>query len=95
MYYRALHFLGDGREYPALPARLRMQVIGNHGVDHVDFELWCLAASAVTGCGAGVVAHERVLRGKGVTAPMVQDAVRIAAIVHALAVTLEGVDALA
>ena len=62
-------------------------------VDHVDFELWCLAASAVTGCGAGVVAHERVLRGKGVTAPMVQDAVRIAAIVHALAVTLEGVDA--
>jgi alkyl hydroperoxide reductase subunit D len=72
-----------------------MQVIGNPGVDHLDFELWCLAASAVTGCAACVASHDRVVRAKGATAAMVQDAVRIAAIVHALALTLEGAAALA
>ena len=95
VYYRFLHFVGEGSDYHRLPARLRMQVIGNPGVDHVDFELWCLAASAVTGCGACVVAHDQVVRDKGLPAAGVQDAVRIAAVVHALAATLDGIDAVA
>ncbi len=94
VYYRFLHFMGDGSEYKTLPARLRMQVIGNPGVDHADFELWCLAASAVTGCEQCVRSHEAVVRQKGLTAAHVQEAVRVASIVHALAVTLDGVDAL-
>jgi len=94
VYYRFLHFM-EGAEYGQMPARLRMQIIGNPGVDHADFELWSLAASAITGCESCVRSHERVVRQKGVTAQQVQDAVRIASIVHALAVTLEGVDALA
>lgn len=93
IYYRFLHFLGEGNEYHRMPARLRMQMIGNPGVDHVDFELWSLAASAVTGCGACVVSHEKVVREKGLSATQVQDAVRIAAVVHALAATLDGADA--
>jgi len=93
VYYRFLHFLGEGNEYHRIPARLRMQLIGSPGVDHVDFELWCLAASAVTGCGTCVVSHEKVVRDKGLPAAGVQDAVRIAAVVHALAATLDGVDA--
>ena len=95
VYYRFLHHLGEGNAYQALPARLRMQAIGNPGVDHLDFELWCLAVSAINGCGACVAAHEQVVRGKAATAPMVQDAVRIAAVVHALAAALDGVAALA
>lgn len=95
VYYRFLHFLGEGTEYHRLPARLRMQTIGNPGVDHADFELWCLAASAITGCGACVISHEKVVREKGLSAQQVQDAVRIAAVVHALAATLDGVDAMA
>ena len=95
VYYRFLHFVGDGNPYQGLPARLRMQVIGNPGVDHVDFELWCLAASAINGCGACVASHDKVVRDKGATAPMVQDAVRIASVVHALAASLDGVAALA
>ena len=95
IYYRFLHFVGDGNDYQALPARLRMQMIGNPGVDPLDFELWCLAASAVTGCGACVVAHDKVVRGKGAQAQHVQDAVRIAAVVHALAATLDGISAAA
>lgn len=93
VYYRFLHFVGDGNDYQALPARLRMQMIGNPGVDPLDFELWCLAASAVTGCGACVVAHDKVVRDKGAQAQHVQDAVRIAAVVHALAATLDGLTA--
>ena len=95
VYYRFLHFVGEGNDYQALPARLRMQLIGNPGVDALDFELWCLAASAVTGCGACVVSHDKVVRQKGATAPQVQDAVRIAAVVHALAATLGGLAAAA
>ncbi len=94
VYYRFLHYL-EGAEYGHLPARLRMQAIGNPGVDHADFELWCLAASAINGCESCVRAHDKVVRGKGISAANVQDAVRIASIVHALAVTLDGVAALA
>jgi len=95
VYYRFLHFVGEGNDYQALPARLRMQLIGNPGVDALDFGLWCLAASAVTGCGACVVSHDKVVRQKSAAAPQVQDAVRIAAVVHALAATLDGLAAAA
>ena len=50
VYYRFLHFMGDASEYGHMPARLRMQIIGNPGIDKLDFELACLAASAITGC---------------------------------------------
>ena len=38
VYYRFLHLVQD-EEYAKLPARLRMNVIGNPGIDKVDFEL--------------------------------------------------------
>ena len=50
VYYRSLHLLKNP-EYRTLPARLRMNIIANPGVDKVDFELWCTAVSAVNGCG--------------------------------------------
>ena len=92
IYYRFLHMMGDGSEYARLPARLRMQIIGKPGIDHLDFELWCLAASAITGCEACVRSHEKVVRDKGGTAEQVQDAVRIAAVVHAVALALDTVE---
>lgn len=96
VYYRFLHFTGgDASPYKTMPARLRMQVIGNPGVDHADFELWCLAASAITGCETCVRSHEQVVVQKGLSHAHVQEAARIAAIVAALAATLDGVDALA
>lgn len=89
VYYRFLHMMGDGSEYAQLPARLRMQIIGRPGVEQADFELWCLAASAITGCEACVRSHEQVFRGKGGTREQVQEAVRIAAVIHAVALTLD------
>ncbi|HEU0034829.1 MAG TPA: carboxymuconolactone decarboxylase family protein [Kofleriaceae bacterium] len=93
VYYRFLHFMGDGSEYGQLPARLRMQVLAKPGIDALDFELACLAASAITGCEMCVRSHERVVRDKHGTKEQVQDAVRIAAVVHAVAIALDSTSA--
>ncbi len=45
-----------------MPARLRMNVIANHGIDKLDFELISLAVSAVNGCSLCVTSHEKKLR---------------------------------
>ena len=88
VYYRFLHLVEDP-EYAQLPARLRMNVIGNPGIDKLDFELVSLAVSAVNGCGMCVVAHEKVLRKHEVSREAIQSAVRIAATLHAVAGVLE------
>ena len=85
---------GAENQYKTLPAKLRMNVIGKPGVDKVDFELWSLAVSAVNGCGMCLTAHEHELRKGGLGAEQVQAAVRIAAVVHAVAAALDGEAAL-
>ena len=82
IYYRSLHLMKN-QEYTTLPARLRMNVLANPGVDKMDFELWSMAVSAINGCGACLDAHEAPLRGHGFSSSQVQTALRIAAVVHA------------
>ena len=94
IYYRFLELDHDG-DYKTMPARLRMTVIGRPGVERVDFELWSLAVSAVNGCGSCINAHDRALKEAGVSKEAIQQAVRIAAVVHAVAATLDGESALA
>ena len=93
VYYRFVHLAGG--DYANLPARLRMNVIGRPGIDKVDFELWSLAVSAVNGCGMCIESHEKVVRAGGLTTEQVQAAVRIASVVHAVAATVDGEEALA
>ena len=93
IYYRFVHLVSE-KTYSTLPAKLRMQIIGNPGVDKVDFELWSLAVSAVNGCGMCVDSHEAVVRKGGLSTEQVQAAVRIASAVHAAAAILDGEDAL-
>jgi alkyl hydroperoxide reductase subunit D len=88
VYYRFTDLAGN-EDYARLPAKLRMNVIGNPGIAKADFELFCLAVSAINGCGKCVSAHERTLRQQGLSAEAVQSAARIAAVVHAVAVVLE------
>jgi alkyl hydroperoxide reductase subunit D len=88
IYYRFVHLI-EAEEYAKLPAKLRMNVMANPGTAKENFELWSLAVSAMNGCGKCIVAHERVLRETGVGAEQIQTAVRIASVVHAVAVTLE------
>jgi len=84
VYYRFLHLVED-EEYGSMPARLRMNIVGNPGIDRLDFELLSLAVSAVNGCGLCITAHERKLREAGVSRETVQSAVRVAAVIHAAA----------
>ncbi|HTB65303.1 MAG TPA: carboxymuconolactone decarboxylase family protein [Steroidobacteraceae bacterium] len=88
IYYRFVHLVEDA-EYQQLPARLRMNVLANPGIDKADFELLSLAVSAINGCGTCLASHERQLRQHGLSREAVQSAVRIAATVHAVAGVLE------
>ena len=87
IYYRFTHLVGN-EAYASMPARLRMNVMANPGVDKVDFELWSLAVSALEGCGRCIEAHEATLMQHSVSREAIQDVVRIAAILKGVAVTL-------
>ena len=84
IYYRALHLMKAGEEYRSLPARLRMTIIGNPGVDKCDFELWSFTVSAINGCGMCMDAHEAELKKNCFTNLQIQTALRIAAVVNAV-----------
>jgi alkyl hydroperoxide reductase subunit D len=88
VYYRSTHLISNP-EYGKLPARLRMNAIANPGIDKLDFELISLGVSAINGCGMCLDAHEKEVIAKGATKEGVQDALRIASVIHAVAVTLE------
>lgn len=87
VYYRFVH-LAAAKDYKTLPAKLRMNVIANPGVDKADFELWSLAVSAINGCGMCIDAHEAELRKAGLTSEQVQAGVRIASTVNAASAIL-------
>lgn len=91
VYYKFAGMMGES--YQTMPAKLRMNVIGNPGVDKLDFELWSLAVSAINGCQYCVQAHESKLIQSGFSREQVQAGVRIAAVVNAIAATLTGEDA--
>lgn len=89
VYYRFVH-IASNKEYGTLPAKLRMNVIANPGIDKVDFELWSLAVSAINGCGMCIDAHEAELRKAGMSTEQIQAAVRVASTVHAVAAVIDG-----
>jgi alkyl hydroperoxide reductase subunit D len=88
IYYRFQH-LAKNPKYATLPARLRMNVLRNHGIESVDFELWCTAVSAINGCGLCVDSHEQILRGKGMSEESILAAVRLASVIHGLAAVFD------
>jgi alkyl hydroperoxide reductase subunit D len=66
-----------------------MNGIAKHGVEPIDFELWCLAASTIKGCGKCVDSHEKVLRQKGATEELVIAGVRITSVIHAIGTVVD------
>ncbi|WP_244502016.1 carboxymuconolactone decarboxylase family protein [Terriglobus roseus] len=88
IYYR-FHHLSSNEKYATLPAKLRMNVLRSHGVDHNDFELWSLAVSAINGCGKCVDSHENVVRSKGVSEETIAAVIRVCSVIHAIGPVLE------
>jgi alkyl hydroperoxide reductase subunit D len=84
VYYRFIHLAADD-EIKKMPANLRMQIIANPGVPKVDFELMCLAVSAINGCGMCMEAHVHEVVKGGLSKQGAQSAVRIAAVISAAA----------
>ena len=66
-----------------------MNILRTHGIDPVDFELWCTAVSAINGCGACVDSHEQVIRNKGISEESILAAVRLASVIHGLATVFD------
>ncbi|HEY2661157.1 MAG TPA: carboxymuconolactone decarboxylase family protein [Caulobacteraceae bacterium] len=89
VYYRSLHLMQNA-EYRTLPARLRMSIIANPGVEKIDFELWSLAVSAINGCGMCLDAHEIELKKHSVPNTAIQAAMRIASVVNAVSRVVAG-----
>lgn len=88
IYYRFTH-MATRPDYKTMPAKLRMNVIGSPGIEKADFELFSLAVSAINGCGMCIDSHDKVLAQHGIGADKIQASVRIAAVVHAVARTLQ------
>ena len=84
VYYRFVHLV-ENPEYGTMPAKLRMNLIASHGIAKEDFELFSIAVSAMNGCGMCMKSHERVLLQNGVKPETIQSAVRIGAVLKAIA----------
>lgn len=87
VYYRFIHLVND-EAFVKMPAKLRMNVIANPGIDKVDFELGCLAVSALNGCGMCIEAHSKALIKADVSKLAIQSAVRIAAVLNAVSTSI-------
>lgn len=88
IYYRYLHLLEGEDELKKLSAKLRMTIIGKPGIDKVNFELYSLAVSSITGCGMCINAHVHEVRKGGIENLGIQSAIRIAAVTNAAAQAL-------
>src|SRR5258708_821330 len=87
VYYRFKHMIAKD-SYELKPARLRMQRIAKPATNKPDFELFCLAVSAINGCEMCIRSHEAAVVAGGLTEDHVVEAVRIAAVVNAAAVAV-------
>jgi alkyl hydroperoxide reductase subunit D len=87
IYYRFTH-LASNKSYEKMPVGLRMQVIANHGIEKLDFELACLAVSSINGCGMCIDSHESVLKNEGFDEGQIQDAIKIASVINATSFAL-------
>lgn len=84
IYYRFVHLNSD-KDYASMPAKLRMNIITNPGIDKTDFELYSLAVSAINGCGLCIDSHTKSLHQQGMSKLGVQSTIRITAVINALA----------
>lgn len=87
IFYRFLHLTTD-KSYSSMPAKLRMNVMANPGIEKIDFELCSLAVSAINGCGMCIDSHTQMLEKAGASKLGIQSAIRIASVIHAASFAL-------
>lgn len=87
VYYRFRHLSGVP-EYTTTPAGLRMTGLAQQDIPKPEFELLCLAISALNACESCIKSHDKVVREAGFTAANVLDAVRLASALAGVATML-------
>jgi alkyl hydroperoxide reductase subunit D len=88
VFYRFRHLVGK-EVYGTKRAGLRMNRLGQVATNKADFELACLAVSAINGCESCVRSHEVNVLAAGLTEDQVHDAIRVASVVTASATAFE------
>jgi alkyl hydroperoxide reductase subunit D len=88
VYYRFRHLIGKP-SYSQMPARLRMQRIARPATNKPDFELFCLAVSAINNCEMCIRSHEETVVKGAITEEQIHDAIRIAATINAAALAID------
>jgi lipoyl-dependent peroxiredoxin subunit D len=86
-YYKFRHFLGGPDEYRA--AGLRMTALARPVLGKERFEMLAFTVSVLNGCETCTQAHEKALKGAGVSAEKIHDLARLAAVVKGLSVLLK------
>ena len=78
VYYSArMNLTSVSEERPAL----KMSYMKQHNIEDLDFELYALAVSALNHCKPCVAGHERVLVEHNVPPKVINEALRIAAVI--------------
>jgi alkyl hydroperoxide reductase subunit D len=88
VFYRFRHIVGKP-SYSGVPARLRMNRIAQPKTSKAEFELMCLAVSAINHCETCVRSHEKAVVEGGLNEANVVDAIRIAATIAAASVSAD------
>lgn len=84
VYYRFTHSVTTD-SYSKLPAKLRMNAMANPPISKKQFELYCLAVSAINNCSFCMDSHTKKLEQEGYSQLSIQSTIRIAAIIKAAA----------
>jgi lipoyl-dependent peroxiredoxin subunit D len=90
IYYRFRHLM-NSEAYNQRPANLRMMRMQQVATTKENFELFSIGPAALAGCEMCLKAHEAMVKKGGMNEDNVHDAVRIASILHGVAVALDTV----
>jgi len=86
-YYRFRHFLGAPEEYRS--AGLRMTALARPLLGKERFEMLSFTVSVLNGCEACTQAHEKALKGAGISSEKIHDLARLAAVAKGLSVLIK------
>ncbi len=88
VYFRFRHIM-HSEAYTTKPFNLRMHRMKEVATDQAHFELYSIGPAALAGCELCLKAHEAAVKKGGLSEDHVHEVVRIAAVLHGLAVALE------
>jgi len=87
VFYRFRHF-SENKVYEQMQAGIKMTIMARPVLPKMFFELISLVVSAVNGCEVCVNSHEKSVREAGGSEQIIFDAIRLAAVVRGVVVSM-------